>query len=101
MRFDVMNVLEENVDKKVTLYNPLDIDWNSFDWSDGFYKHKITKDEIMRPYMLSYSYYGDVVYTQEILLLNNIDDPFNVAIGKEIFIPKLNSLKTFLLKNRK
>lgn len=51
--------------------------------------------------MISYAYYGKVDYEDMILLVNNIDDPFALVPGTEIYIPTLANLQSFILSNRK
>jgi len=96
-----MSILEEDKVEGITLYDPTTIDWNSYDWTTGFYKHVVTKFNRIKPYMISYAYYGTVVYEDIILLLNHIEDPFELEIGTEIKIPKLQPLKEWLRDNRK
>jgi hypothetical protein len=101
MRNSLMSVLLEDVEKGITLYDPLSIDFKKFTWPSGYYPHKISKTEIAKPYLISYAYYGTVDYEDIILLLNNIEDPFEMVPGKELRIPKLVDLEAFILKYKK
>ena len=101
MRHLLMKELLTDTEKNVTLYNSTSISWLSFSWTNGYYLHKVTSDEILRPYLISFKYYGTVDYEDEIMLLNQIADPFSLIPGAEIKIPKLDDLKKFILNNRK
>lgn len=101
MRYLVESILFDDKEKNLTIYDSQSIDWLSFNWSNGYYPHKISSIEIQKPYLISYAYYGTVEYEDVILLLNGIEDPFELIPGKELMIPKVDDLKTFILKNRK
>lgn len=85
----------------VTLYNPLSINWNTFKWDQGYYPHIINTIEIYKPYLISQMYYGTIAYEEHILLLNNIEDIFEIKPGIEIKIPKIDELKKFIFQNKK
>ena len=99
MRHKVMNVLQNEDNKK--LYDPTSIDWNQFDWSNGYYKHQVSAPEIVKPYLIAYAYYGDVEYEDIILLLNKIEYAFDVVPETEIRIPKKEDIDAFILENIK
>jgi hypothetical protein len=96
-----MNILSDDPKEGVTLYDPLTLDCSSFSWINGYYPHKVTKVEISKPYLISYAYYGTVDYEDLILLLNNVTNPFEMVPGKELRIPKLEDLQSFILTNKK
>jgi hypothetical protein len=75
--------------------------WSDFEWTNGYFTHKLSKLEIERPYLISRAYYGSVEYWDIILLVNNIEDIFEVVPFTEIYIPKLNDIKSFIVNNRK
>jgi hypothetical protein len=77
------------------------ISWKNFPWTNGFFKHKISKTEIEKPYLISYIYYGSVEYWDIILLVNNIEDVFEIVPFSELFIPKFEDIQQFILNNRK
>jgi hypothetical protein len=74
--------------------------WKEFKWTNGYFKHKISKVEIERPYLISQAYYGTVDYWDIILLLNNVEDIFEIIPLSELYIPKLEDIKQFVLDNR-
>jgi len=100
MREKVQSILYTSVDGDVIM-DASSIDWRMFEWASGFYIHKITKKEIQKPYLIAAAYYGDIAYEDVILLLNNIADPFEMVPESEIYIPKLEDIKKFILKYRK
>jgi hypothetical protein len=99
MRYLVQNKIQSL--NGVDIYDPTSIDWTSYDWTTGFFVHTITKFEILKPYLISYLYYNTTDYEDVILLLNNIDDIFELPVGTQIKVPILDNLKTFILNNRK
>jgi hypothetical protein len=88
-------------DSSYTIYDPSSIKWGDFKWINGFTKHYITKEELLRPYLISYRYYNTVEYENFILLVNNIEDPFEVVSGTLLKIPTLTDVKQFILSNTK
>ena len=99
LRQKLMNILATVQD--IDIYDSTTIQWNTFDWGRGYYLHKLTSNEILRPYLVSYSYYGTIDYEEILLLLNNIEDIWAVVPGTEIRIPKLDDIRSFLIKNKK
>jgi hypothetical protein len=99
MREQVQTVLEESND--VTILNPLSINWSSYKWEEGYFPHKLNIHEILKPYMISFNYYGTVEYEDALLALNGIADIFELKPGAEIRIPKINELKFFIFQNKK
>jgi len=99
MRYKLQNIITEEND--ITIYNPLSIDWSTFEWNNGYKSHKLTQDEILKTWMISYKYYRTVIYEDIILLLNKIADIHEVPVGTEILIPDLAELKSFIIKNKK
>lgn len=85
----------------VYIYDPMSIDWKSFEWTNGYTKHFISREEIAKPYLISLAYYGSIDYEDIILLLNNIANIFDVVVNSEIKIPKIQDIKTFILRYRK
>ena len=81
-----------------TIYDPTSVDFSTFEWTNGYYTHKISKIEIEKPYLISLQYYGTVDYEDIILWINNIPDIFLVVPETELRIPKLVDLKNFILK---
>jgi len=74
--------------------------WRNFEWTNGYFTHKISKIEIERPYLISQTYYQSVEYWDIILLVNNIEDIFEIIPMTEIYIPKIEDIKSFILKWR-
>lgn len=99
MRYTLYNKLQEK--DSITIYDPTSVDLSDFDWSQGYYKHILTKTDVLKPYMISYAYYGTTAYEDMILLLNNIADIFEIEPGTEIYVPTLNAIKSFILRNQK
>jgi len=94
MRELVYDILQEDSD--MTIYDSRSVDWNLFTYNSGFDLYKITKDDIYKSYLISVKYYDTIDYDDIILLLNNIEDIFEVVPGTEIKIPKLVDLKNFI-----
>ena len=84
-----------------TIYDPMSVDFSKFEWNEGYYNHRLTQVEIEKPYLLSLQYYGSIEFEDIILLVNNIPDIFEVPVGTQVKIPKLNDISNFLLKNTK
>lgn len=102
MKYKLYSILEKANENllEVDIYDSTTINWNDFLWSNGYYVHTLTKAEILKPYLLSYQYYGNSIYEDIILLLNEIEDIWNIPVGTEIKIPKIQDLKTFIFSKR-
>lgn len=99
MRHKVMEVLE-TVDN-ITVYDSTTIDWTSYPWQTGYIIHYITNTEILKPYFISYQYYNTVEYEDIIMLLNNIEDPWQLVPGSPLRIPNFQNLQRWILQNTK
>lgn len=95
-----MTLLDTDVTNNIQVYDPLTVDWSKFQWKNGFYIHKITIKEIEKPYLISYAYYKNIEYEDIILLVNNIQNVWEVVPGKELKIPKIDDIKNFILLNK-
>ena len=96
MRYNALDELTTEND--IIIYDPMTVDWSTFDWSNGYAEHQVTKFEIERPYLISYKYYNTVEYEDELLLINNVYDPFEMRVGLKLRIPNLEDLTEFLLE---
>jgi hypothetical protein len=99
MREKIQSILD-NTDGN-TIMDSTSVDYKNFKWTNGYFIHSITQKEIEKPYLISYAYYGTVEYWDLILLLNNIEDPFEIIPLSKLYIPKLQDVKQFVLENRK
>ena len=98
MRYKLMTILDETVE---TIYDPTTINWSTFLWQQGYYKHYVSETDIMKPYNIPFAYYNDVQYEDAILLLNGIENPWDLFPGAMLKIPKLEELDKFVLDNLK
>lgn len=101
MRYEVMTKMTEDDGHGNIIYDPRTINWNKFIFSSGYFKHIIAKGESLKPYLISYKYYKNVIYEDIILLVNHIKNPFELREGIELRIPKLKDIRDFVLKNKK
>jgi len=99
MRYKLMTVLDNTTIN--TIYDPTSMDWTKFKWEQGYYKHYVSEFDIIKPYNISYAYYNNVDYEDIILLLNGIDNPWDLFPGAEIKVPKKEELDTFIVDNLK
>ena len=99
IRYTLMNTMEE--DDNYTIYDPTTLDISTFKFQSGYYMHTFTQYDRIKPYMISFAYYGTTVYENLILLINGVRDVFELPIGTKLKIPKLNDIKLFVKDNRK
>ncbi len=99
MRYKVQNVI--SIENNVTIYDSESIDWNTFTWENGYFKHILKQEEVLKFYMVSYQYYDTVEYEDVILLLNNIANSFDLVRGSIIKIPKKKDIDDFITGNLK
>ena len=97
-RYKVQTKLVDN--NEYTIYNSLSINWSTFAWAQGYFKHYVSYIEIYKFYLIPYNYYGTTDYSDVILLLNQIPIEFDIFPGAEIHIPKLDELQKFILANQ-
>ena len=67
MRDKVQSILDET-DGNI-IRDSTSVNWKKFIWTNGYFKHKISKVEIERPYLISNVYYGSPDYWDIILLV--------------------------------
>lgn len=96
MRQSFQTKLEESND--MIIRDPLSIDWLSFPWENGYTLYRLTSTDIIKPYFISINNYGVNDYEDILLLLNNIEDIFECIPEKQIKIPDLTELKSWLSK---
>lgn len=96
---DIMKLMYKYDD--VNIFDPTSIDIKSFKWVRGYTKHKLTRQEIIKPYLISYAYFDNKELWYYILLLNSVVDIDNLEVGAEIWIPNLSELNEFILNNKK
>lgn len=99
MIYKLMDVLDTSND--TIIYDPISIDWSTFLWNEGYYTHRMSRHDILKPYYISFTYYGTSIYEDIILLLNNIEHVWDLIPEQEIRIPKLSELQKFLKDNTK
>lgn len=102
MEYKLYEKLETSADNEyeMDIYDPTTVNWAEYKWDNGFYIHSISKSEILKPYLISYQYYGTPVYENLILLLNQIENIWEIPPGTKIKIPKIEDLKAFILANK-
>ena len=99
MREQVYDTLT-TIDNDIIVYDPTSVIWTEFDYPNGYNSHTVTIHEVLKPYLISFLYYGTVIYEDILLLLNGIDDIFELRPGVKIKIPQIEDLKTFLNKQK-
>jgi hypothetical protein len=95
MRDQIQSVLTTVNTTSIT--DPTSVDWNSFTAKNEVTKHSVSIFEVQRPYLISDLYYGDIIYTDILMLINRIDNPFKLKEGAELIIPDLEDLQNFVL----
>lgn len=94
MRNNFQTKLDESND--MIIRDPLSIDWLSFPWANGYTLYRLTSTDIVKPYFISLNNYGSTDYEDILLLLNNIEDIFECVPERQIKIPEITELKTWL-----
>lgn len=92
-RFNFLKKLETIND--IDIYN-LSIPWHTFPFYQGYTYHYMTQEDILKTEYISFKYYGNTDYDDIIMLINNIEDPFNIPIGLQIKIPNKKELDTWI-----
>lgn len=99
MRELVYDILQS--DDNLTIYDSRTLNWNEFKFTKKFQLHTLSADDILRPYLVSSRYYGTIVYEDILLMINDIEDIFDVLVGTEIRIPDKTEIDEFVLANKK
>ena len=103
-----MEIVSKDVRKKTydyfSRYSELDTYYNNIDKKrfygtgnqlnkeiDSYIKHTVTVNDTLDT--LSLKYYGNPLYWWIIADINNIQDPFNLKVGKILIVPYLNQVK--------
>jgi Skp family chaperone for outer membrane proteins len=98
MREQLQSILE-TINTEI-LYDPASVNWNDFEFRDVPTKHIIKDYEVKKPYYISYQYFNDTVYTDIIMLINKVDNIFDLKAGSILYIPSLTDLTDFVLKQK-
>ena len=69
LRYTMMNIIEEIND--VTVYDSTSLDISDFKFTNGYYLYNLNQEDKVKPYKISYQYYGTVAYENIILLIND------------------------------
>jgi len=96
-----LEILESANPLNVEIYDPFSFDTSDFEWREGYQEHIVTQWDLFKPYRISRLFYGTIEYTDIILLLNNVSDPFKLKPGFVIYVPNLNELRQYLLTKKK
>ena len=94
-----MNLLDSS--NGVEIYDPFSFDTSDFQWKEGYTIHIVNQWDVFKPYRISRLYYGTVEYTNIILTLNNIGDPFELKPGFKMYVPNITELRQYLLTKKK
>jgi hypothetical protein len=94
-------LLEKGNELNVEIYDPFSFQTSDFQWKEGFTTHIVNQWDIFKPYRISRLYYRTIEYTDIILTLNNIQDPFELRPGFELYVPNLRELRQYLLLKKK
>jgi hypothetical protein len=93
------NIIETIND--IIIYDPTTLDVSDFKFTNGYYLYTLNQEDRIKPYKISYKYYGTVAYEHIILLINNIKDIWELPIPTILKIPKIEDLKVFIKDKRK
>jgi|SRR5271157_2122679 len=104
LRYKLMETINHDIPDDIAMFSiqdPLSIDWLSFQFTGNEQKYSLTQNDIDRPDLLSYTFYGTCDYQDIIFLINNIGNLFDLIPKTIILIPDIKDLKNFMLQNRK
>lgn len=99
IRYTLEDIIETVND--ITIYDPTTLDVSDFKFTNGYHLYSLNKEDKIKPYRISYQYYGTVAYENFILLINNIKDIWETPVGTKLKLPKIEDLKSFLKDKRK
>ena len=100
-RYGYMDLLESDNSVGVNIYDPLSLDFSDFPWLNGWSEYAVTMADIRKFYRVSNSFYETPDYSDILLTINNIADPWELTPGTIIYIPNKAELDSYLLKKRK
>jgi hypothetical protein len=80
--------------------DPCSVDWNQFNITEQTTTYTVTSFDRVKPYYISQLFYGSIEYLDIILLINHVDDPFNMRIGLQLIIPSVNDINSFILSQK-
>ena len=94
-RFSFLNIIDTINSIDVDIYD-LQIPWHKFPYYSGYTLHYISQEDIIKTENIPYKHYKNTDYDDIIMLLNNIDDPFNIPLGLQIKIPDKTELDKWI-----
>ena len=80
----------------VDLYDLTKINWRRFTTNNPIRKYTVLSEDLDKIYMISYKVYSDTQYTDLILFVNKIVDPFSLYAGQSLQIPDLQDILNFI-----
>lgn len=78
--------------REMPSYSLLDINWTRLRKLSQNKKHKLDKGDIENLNKVSVKHYGSYDFTDIILLLNHVSDPFSLKVGDILMIPPKRDL---------
>jgi len=82
----------------IFIYDVLNVDWSSFEFTNGYIVYKLTAIDVQRPWMITDRFYGSPQYEDLVYLVNHIENPLDLVVGQELKIPGVVDIVTFLNK---
>lgn len=77
-------------------YDILNVRWQDFPFQNGYQNHTITKQETMRPWLISFKYYNSAFYEDVLFLINGVRDPLNLVVGQNLKVPPVSEIEAFV-----
>ena len=98
MRFSLSKDIKDCNGIKVI--NPLSINWDKFKWDGGYKRIELDQRYARDINKLIDERYANYEYTDIILNINGIKNPFKLKAGDVIYLPSINDIKNFIKKIR-
>ena len=98
MRYFILEKI--TTENGIDIFDPTSVNWSKFPFDNNFKVHVLKASDILKPYMISFVYFDTVDYEDIILLINGIENVFDLLPGTEIKIPMIEDLENFILENK-
>lgn len=97
MRYDVMRQLT-TIQEGIEIYDLFSVNWRSDRLVENADVLRTTKKESIKAYAIADAVYGIPEYLDLLMFVNNIADPLVLRPNQELYIPKEDAVKQFILK---
>lgn len=98
-RYEAYTFLEQSED--VDIYDPFSVNWSTFEFPAGTVRESFLAEDLEHPDNVGIRNGVPSIYWDVLLLINGIEDPFEIQVGQAVLVPPLDSIVDFIGRYQK